>query len=59
MTDNIARKRETGLRGVSRRNSEQEECSGDLPALELTGFGQLDFDPQFDLGQDRVEARVA
>lgn len=25
----------------------------------LAGLGQLDFDPQLDLGQDRIEARVA
>src|SRR6202022_3584510 len=39
--------------------------ASELPALELAGllelpgFGEFDFDPQFDLGQDRVEAGVA
>ena len=27
--------------------------------LELPGFGELDFDPQFDLGQDCVQAGIA
>jgi hypothetical protein len=28
-------------------------------SLELAGFGEFDLDPQFDLGQNRVEAWVA
>src|SRR5467141_1243935 len=31
----------------------------ELPALELPGLGEFDFDPQLDLGQDRVKAGVA
>ena len=31
----------------------------DLPASELTGLGQLDLDPQLDLGQYRIQAGVA
>ena len=40
--------------------STQELCGDQNPgrALELAGFGQFDFDPQFDFGQDSVEPGV-
>jgi hypothetical protein len=30
-----------------------------IRASELASLGQFDFDPQLDLGQDRIETRVA
>ena len=59
MTDNIAPRLETGQRGFAAGTRSRENTGRDRPALELTGFGQFDLDPQLDLGQDRIEARVA
>ena len=70
MTDNIARGFETvegvgfpagtGKRGDDLRLAASETARPrNGLGLELASLGQFDLDPQFDLGQHRIEARIA
>ena len=50
---------QTALRHPASAASGLKDVVRKKAGLELTGFGKFDLDPQFDLGQDRVEAGVA